>query len=130
MQNTYTKTARRKNMKTYIHFDKMHFYAYHGVDAQEQTVGNNYTIDLLLYVPFEAAMRSDSLANTINYAMIYKEINTVMASPSCLLENVAGRIITILQARFPKIKGGRIALYKDNPPISGNIDRIGVIIEW
>ncbi len=117
-------------MKTSIHFDKMHFYAYHGVDTQEQIVGNNYTIDLLLYVPFEAAMRSDSLANTINYAMVYKEINAIMATPSRLLENIAGRIISVLQSRFPKIKGGRIAIYKDNPPITGNIDRIGAIVEW
>ncbi len=117
-------------MKTYIHFDKMHFYAYHGVDPQEQTVGNNYTIDLMLSVPFESAMRSDSLANTINYAMVYKEINAIMSTPSRLLENVAGRIITVLQARFPKIKGGRIAIYKDNPPICGKIDRIGAIVEW
>ena len=117
-------------MKTYIHFDKMHFYAYHGVDPQEQVVGNNYSVELTLYVPFEAAMRSDALTNTINYAMVYKEINIIMATPSRLLENVAGRIITTLQARFPKINGGQIAVYKECPPISGKIDRVGVIVEW
>ena len=98
-------------MKTYIHFDKMHFYAYHGVDPQEQTVGNDFSVELSLYVPFDAAMRSDSLSNTVNYAHIYKEINAIMSTPSRLLENVAGRIITTLQARFPKIRGGRIAIY-------------------
>ena len=117
-------------MKTYIHFDKMHFYAYHGVDPQEQNVGNDFSVELTLYVPFEAAMRSDSLSNTVNYAHIYKEINVIMSTPSRLLENVAGRIITTLQARFPKVRGGRIAIYKENPPISGNIDRVGVIVEW
>lgn len=117
-------------MNTHIHIDKMHFYAYHGVDPQEQKVGNNFSVELLLDVPFEAAMRSDSLANTINYAIIYKEIEAIMAIPSKLLEHVAGRIITTLQARFPKIKGGRIAIYKETPPISGNIDRVGVIVEW
>lgn len=117
-------------MKTYIHFDKMHFYAYHGVDPQEQAVGNNFSVELTLYVPFEAAMRSDSLSNTINYAMVFKELDIIMATPSRLLENVAGRIITTLQARFPKIKGGRIAIYKETPPICGNIDRVGVIVEW
>lgn len=117
-------------MKTYIHFDKMHFYAYHGVDPQEQVVGNKYSIELTLYVPFEPAMRSDALSNTINYAAVYKEIDIVMATPSRLLENVAGRIITTLQARFPKIKGGRIAVYKETPPITGKIDRVGAIVEW
>ena len=117
-------------MKTSIHFDRMHFYAYHGVDPQEQLVGNEFSIDLMLYVPFGSAMRSDSLSNTINYAHIYEEVSVVMATPSRLLENVAGRIITTLQTRFPKINGGRIALYKENPPITGQIDRVGVIVEW
>lgn len=117
-------------MKTYIHFDEMHFYAYHGVELQEQAVGNNYSINLTLQVNFEAAMSSDALSNTINYAIVYKEIESVMSIPSRLLENVAGRIITTLQTRFPKIRGGRIALYKENPPITGKIDRVGVIIEW
>ncbi len=117
-------------MRTYIHFDKMHFYAYHGVEPQEQVVGNNFSVELTLNVPFEAAMRSDSLSNTVNYALVYKEINIIMNTPSRLLESLAGRIITTLQARFPKIRGGKIAIYKDNPPISGNIDRVGVVVEW
>ena len=99
-------------MRTFIHFDKMHFYAHHGVDRQEQTVGNNYTVELLLDIPYEAAMRNDSLAHTVNYAAIYREVSAVMATPSHLLENVAGRIIMVLQSKFPSIKGGRISLYK------------------
>lgn len=117
-------------MKTFIHFDKMHFYAYHGVNKQEQIVGNNYSIELMLSVPYEAAMRNDSLAHTINYAAIYREVSAVMATPSHLLENVAGRIIMVLQSKFPSIKGGRIALYKETPPISGKIDKVGVVVEW
>ena len=84
-------------MKTYIHFDKMHFYAHHGVDPQEQVVGNNFSVELTLHVPFEAAMRSDSLSNTVNYALIYKEINIIMNTPSRLLENVAGRVRLLLR---------------------------------
>ena len=116
-------------MKTFIHFDKMHFYAYHGVDKQEQIVGNNYSIELMLSVPYEADMRNDSLAHTVNYAAIYREVSAVMATPSHLLENVAGRIIMVLQSKVPSIKGGRIALYKETPPISGKIDKVGGVVE-
>ncbi len=117
-------------MKTSIHFDRMHFYAYHGVDPQETQVGNNYSIELLISIPLEKAMMSDVLDDTINYANIYSEIEGVMKTPSKLLEHVAGRIIDTLKARFPQIEGGRIALYKHTPPISGKIDRIGVVVEW
>lgn len=117
-------------MKTYIHFDKMHFYAFHGVDLQELAVGNNYSIELTIQVQLDAAMSSDSLSDTINYATIYEVVETAMETPSKLLENVVGRIIFNLKKRFVKIKGGRIALYKENPPITGKIDRVGVIVEW
>ena len=117
-------------MKTYIHFDEMHFYAYHGVDIQEQKVGNNFSVELKVKVPFEQALRNDILDNTINYATIYSEIESVMSEPSKLLEHVAGRIISRLKTRFPLISGGRVAVYKENPPITGKIDRVGVIVEW
>lgn len=122
--------SRTNKMTTYIHFDEMHFYAYHGVDPQEQMVGNNFSINLTLQVPFEAALRNDTLANTVNYATIYEVVEHVMSEPSKLLENVVGRIISSIKSHFPKVKGGRIALYKENPPITGKIDRVGVIVEW
>lgn len=117
-------------MKTYIHFDEMHFYAHHGVEPQEQVVGNNYSIELSLCVPFHKAMYTDQLSHTINYATVFKEISNVMAAPSKLLENVVWRIITVLQMKFPIIESGKIALYKETPPISGKIDRVGVVVEW
>lgn len=127
----YTYYYRMRNkMNTYIHFDQMHFYAFHGVDPQELAVGNNYSIDLSLKIPFGNAMKSDALEDTINYAEIYDAIESVMSTPSKLLEHVAGRIINTLQQQFPNIAGGRIALYKENPPIPAKIDRVGVIVEW
>ncbi len=117
-------------MKTHIHFDKMHFYAFHGVDPQETKVGNHFAVELRLEIPFHNAMHSDALEETVNYATIYEVVETVMATPSRLLEHVAGRTIAALQARFPNIASGRIAIYKETPPITGNIDRVGVIVEW
>ena len=126
---TYYYRALHK-INTYIHFDQMHFYAFHGVDPQELAVGNNYSIELSLKIPFGDAMKSDALEDTINYAEIFEAIEEVMSTPSKLLEHVVGRIIDTLQQRFPSIAGGRIALYKENPPITGKIDRVGVIVEW
>lgn len=108
----------------------MHFYAYHGVERQEQVVGNNYEVELMLNVPCENAMRTDSLSYTINYAEVYREISELMSTPSQLLENVAGRIISMLKVKFPSVRGGRVAVYKENPPIRGKIDKVGVIVEW
>ena len=71
-----------------------------------------------------------SLCDTINYATIYSEIEAIMQTPSQLLEHVVGRIIEKLQQQFPQIEGGHIALYKENPPITGRIDRVGVIVDW
>ena len=107
----------------------MHFYAYHGVLPQERTVGNEYCVDLTLFYPFEAALHSDGLSDTINYAEVYETVKSEMAIPSDLLEHVAGRIIRALQARFPKITGGKIAVTKKRPPIAAEIDEVSAIVE-
>ena len=78
----------------------------------------------------EAALHSDGLSDTINYAEVYETVKSEMAIPSDLLEHVAGRIIRALQARFPKITGGKIAVTKKRPPIAAEIDEVSAIVEW
>jgi dihydroneopterin aldolase len=75
-------------------------------------------------------MQSDDLDATVNYAHIYEAVEKEMTIPSRLLEHVAGRIIDALKNRFAQIEGGRIAIYKETPPITGMIDRVGVVVEW
>ena len=115
-------------MKTSIELS-IRLYAYHGVLPQEQKVGNYFTIKLFITYPFEQAMASDDLNDTISYADLAEIIQAEMAVPSKLLEHAAGRIITAIQVRYPQITAGKITLTKENPPIPADTTA-SIIIEW
>lgn len=117
-------------MKTFIEMNQMRFYAYHGVAAQERRVGNDYEVSLRVSFPFEQAMVSDNLDDTLNYAALYALVAAEMARPSALLEHVAGRICRALSERFPAITGGLLRVAKLTPPISGEIGEAVVVVEW
>ena len=117
-------------MKTAILLKNLKFRAFHGVMPQEQSVGNEFMVNVKVYYPFEDAMCSDSLAGTISYAEIYEVIRGQMAIPSALLEHVAGRIRSGLLKKFPEITGGYIRIEKTRAPIAGITGSAAVEVEW
>lgn len=115
-------------MKTTIQLEEMRFYAYHGVSEQERKVGNDYSVSLIVHVPIEAAVWSDDLSETINYAELYDLVRQEMRISSRLIEHVAGRIVTAIRTRFPQITGLTVTVRKMHPPISGDIASAAIIL--
>lgn len=104
-----------------IELEEMQFYAYHGVLAQEQRVGNTYVVNLRLELNTLRSLGSDCLEDTINYAEVYEAIAEEMRSPSLLLEHVVGRIARRLMLDFGMIENLSIKLSKVKPPMSADI---------
>ena len=117
-------------MKTSIKLEGMRFFAYHGVSAQERKVGNDYEVSLRVDCPLEKAMASDVLADTLDYAMLYRLVADEMMRPSQLLEHVAGRIVRAIEATCPSVTGGALRIAKLSPPVAGEIGRAEVSVEW
>ena len=97
---------------------------------QERRVGNDFEVSLTVEYPFEKAMESDDLCDTLNYAELYDVIAAEMRQPSDLLEHVAGRIIRAVKAQFPLVKGGTISVAKLTPPIKGQMESVAVTVEF
>ena len=114
--------------KTYICLRNVRFYAFHGVMPQEQKVGGEFLVDLQVGYPFEAAMQSDEVADTLNYAELYDLVKTEMAIPSQLLEHVAGRMVKSINQRFPKVTSIDLKITKVNPPMGADGDGAGIHI--
>ncbi len=117
-------------IKTAIELDRIRLYAYHGVFEQERLVGNMFEVSLRVEYPFEAAMKSDDLNDTVSYARLYEIIENEMKVPSRLLENVAYRIMLAVTGEFQEIMHGNIKITKMTPPISGEMAGVSVIAEW
>lgn len=111
---------------TYILLQGLQYHAFIGVGEQEQVVGNDYVLDLRLGYPFAAAMESDVVDDTLNYADVFNVVSEVMKQPSKLLEAVAGKIVKKLCARYKRLESIDLKLVKRNPPMGADCDSTGV----
>lgn len=115
-------------MRSSIYLRKLRFHAYHGVLPQEQTVGNDYEMDVEIGYDFTHALQTDDLADTISYADVYLVVAEEMKKPSRLLEHVVGRIARRLLAGYPQIETLDLSLTKLNPPFGADCEGAGVAV--
>ncbi|MCD8202063.1 MAG: dihydroneopterin aldolase [Prevotella sp.] len=115
------KAGEMKLSSSYISVNGMHFRAYHGVAPQERIIGSDFVVNVRAKYNVTKAMESDDVSDTINYARIYEIIDKKMQEPSCLLENLAGRIGKGIFGEMPEIETLDITIEKKNPPMGGEI---------
>lgn len=114
------------NSQTYIFLKDLRFRAFHGVLPQEREVGGDFTVTLRVGYPWQQAMVSDDVADTLDYAAVYAVVKSEMARPSQLLEHVAGRIAQTLFRRFPAVASVDLWLTKVTPPMGADGEGAGV----
>lgn len=95
---------------------------------QEREIGGWFVVTLQVGYPLTQAMQSDEIDDTLNYAALYNLLKREMAQPSNLLEHVAQRIATAVEATFPKVTSIDLELMKENPPIGADCDGASVEI--
>jgi dihydroneopterin aldolase len=111
---------------TFIELKNLRFRAFHGVLPQERQVGGDFTVTLRIGYPWQRAMATDDVADTLDYAAVYRLVSHEMASPSRLLEHVAGRIANALLHDFPLITSIDLWLTKVTPPMGADCEGAGV----
>ncbi len=104
----------------------LRLYAYHGVMAQERRVGGWFLVSLRVHYNIMRAMRSDDVADTLNYATLCELVKREMSVPSNLLEHVAGRIAQSVLDAFPLVCKVDLTITKENPPMGANCGGAGV----
>lgn len=105
------------------------FYGHHGLFEEETIVGGRFEVNLEMELDFSKAVAADDIDGTINYAAVHELIKAEMAKPSKLIEHLAGRIIKAIKETFPKVKKLKLKISKLNPPISGEVGKVSVLIE-
>lgn len=115
-------------MKSSISLHDIRVYAYHGCLKQEAQIGSWYRVDLTVWADLGASIKSDRLADTIDYVRLNQIVKDQMAIRSELLEHVAGRILETIKADFQKVTSVEIEVAKINPPIGGDVAQVSVKI--
>lgn len=115
-----------KKVDGYIYLRNVRFHAYHGVLPQERLIGNDYVVNLRIGYPFEKAMRTDAVTDTLNYAEVFEVVKAEMGNPHALIERAAAAIIEALEKSFPLIRTIDLDICKCNPPMGADCDGAGV----
>jgi 7,8-dihydroneopterin aldolase/epimerase/oxygenase len=100
------------------------FFAYHGVFAEENILGNWFIVDC--FVDIELAQKVNDLEDTFNYAILFDIIRRQMQNTQNLLETVAQLIEAEVKSSTTQAAGIDITITKVNPPISTINGSVGV----
>ena len=113
-----------------IHLRNMQFYAYHGVNPEEKTLGQRFEVDVALLVDARPAGLSDDLRQTINYAQVYKLVKRIVEEKRFdLIEALAETLAMQIGKQFAP-DGVRISVRKPQVSLKGSVlDYVGVDIE-
>lgn len=95
------------------------FYGYHGVFAEEATLGQRFFIDLELGTDLSTPAATDRLSTGISYAEIYDVVKAAFEGQRMkLLEAVAQNIIDAIFGAFAGVDWIVIRLRKPEAPIA------------
>lgn len=109
-----------------VSIDDIRIFAFHGLYPEERTLGNWYTLDVLVEAESQPNF-SDDIANTIDYSMIYAICKQVMAKPVDLLETVAETIAQKIRAESSQEVAVLVQISKENPPMGVSAGRSTVV---
>jgi dihydroneopterin aldolase len=111
-----------------IKIEDMEFYAFHGHYREEQIVGSQFMVDVVIETDTDRAGESDDLADTLNYQTAYLVVKREMEKTSNLLEHIATRILNALYNELTGINKVKVKVSKLNPVMGGRIGRVSVEI--
>ncbi len=108
-------------MTDWIRLEGMVFYGFHGLNQEERALGQRFLVDLEVALDLGVAGRSDSLADTVNYAALFRTVRGVVEGPpKNLIEAVAEEIAQRILDSFP-VAEVIVQVHKPGVAIKGSI---------
>ncbi len=103
--------------------------AHHGVFAHERAHGQEFVVDVSVWLDSSAAAAGDDLSQTVNYGVLAEEVvAAVERDPVDLIETVAQRIADVALAH-PGVLRTRVTLHKPSAPITVPFEDVSITIE-
>lgn len=108
-------------MKTTVSIEGLKFWAHHGFYDEERKKGNDFICDVSVELKSYDSLE-DNIYDTVNYEDIYAIVEEEMKLTKKLIETVAYSVIKRIQ-ELDNVTGGKVKIYKLNPPLKGKVDR-------
>jgi dihydroneopterin aldolase len=101
---------------------------HHGVFEHERQDGQDFVVDLTVWVDLSAAAASDELSDTVDYGALAQRAAAIVGGEPCdLIESVAGRIADdVLTDR--RVRAVEVVLHKPQAPIPLQFADVAVVL--
>ncbi|MBF6173197.1 dihydroneopterin aldolase [Nocardia blacklockiae] len=102
-------------------------FGHHGCFDFERRDGQEFVVDITLWLDFAAAAASDDLAATIDYgALAGRAVEIVQGEPRNLIETVVSEIADDVMAD-PRVAAAEVVLHKPSAPIPHTFADVRVV---
>ena len=115
-------------MEDRILIHRIAIYAYHGVHAEEEKLGQRFYVSLDCQVDLREAGRSDEWSSTVCYGRLTEIVNTIATGRRFkIIEALAEEIAAAALEAFGRIEAITVRVEKPSAPVPAIID--GVTVE-
>lgn len=99
----------------------------HGVFDHERADGQDFFIDVILWLDLRAAADSDDLAETVDYGALAQQVATIVrGEPRNLIETVGAEVAETIMAD-ERISACEVTVHKPSAPIPLTFDDVAVV---
>jgi dihydroneopterin aldolase len=100
---------------------------HHGVFDHERADGQNFVVDVTVWIDLADAAASDDLADTYDYGILAERVAAVVTGPARkLIETVAGEIADdVMQDQ--RVHAVEVTVHKPHAPIPQAFDDVAVV---
>ena len=107
----------------------IHGFGYHGLFEHERKDGQDFFVDLALFVDLKAASQSDAIEDTVNYAEITDlVVEEITSNPVNLIEKLAARIAERVLNQHIKVISVTVTVHKPQAPVAAQLKDIAVVV--
>ena len=102
---------------------------HHGVFEHERRDGQDFLVDLTVWLDLAPAGESDKLVDTLDYGALAQATADIVAGPPVdLIETVAGRIADRTLAADARIDAVEVTVHKPSAPIPLTFTDVAVVV--
>ena len=111
-----------------IKLSGLRVWGHHGVFDFERREGQNFVVDVTLFLDLSVAARSDDVADTVHYGELASALAEVVAGePVNLIETLASRLIDVCLAD-KRVAEATVTVHKPQAPIPQTFNDVSVTL--
>jgi 7,8-dihydroneopterin aldolase/epimerase/oxygenase len=114
-------------MSDRIELRGLRVHGHHGVFEHERRDGQDFVVDIFVWMDLTPAARTDRLEDTLDYGAMAERAAAIVGGPPCnLIEAVAGRVADDVFADV-RVQTVEVVLHKPQAPIALDFADVAVV---